>query len=112
MERLHPDVERVEVPYEGTSLPAWWVKGRGEGARPTVVLFDGMDNAKEMSVIFAGLDFAALEASNPVPSRSFDEVDDIVSYLAQSAVEGDHIVVMSNGGFGGIHDKLLRALRR
>ena len=28
------------------------------GRRPTVVLFDGMDNAKEMSVIFAGLDFA------------------------------------------------------
>ena len=28
------------------------------GKRPTVVLFDGMDNAKEMSVIFAGLDFA------------------------------------------------------
>jgi dienelactone hydrolase len=58
MERLHPDIERVEVPYEGTSLPAWFVKGRGEGRRPTVVLFDGMDNAKEMSVIFAGLDFA------------------------------------------------------
>ena len=58
MERLHPDVERVEVPYEGTSLPAWFVKGRGLGRRPTVVLFDGMDNAKEMSVIFAGLDFA------------------------------------------------------
>ena len=60
----------------------------------------------------SGLDFAALEASNPVPSRSFDEVDEIVSYLAESAVEGDHIVVMSNSGFGGIHDKLLRALKR
>ena len=58
MARLHPDIERVEVPYEGTSLPAWFVKGRGLGKRPTVVLFDGMDNAKEMSVIFAGLDFA------------------------------------------------------
>ena len=58
MERLHPDIERVEVPYENTSLPAWFVKGRGLGKRPTVVLFDGMDNAKEMSVIFAGLDFA------------------------------------------------------
>ena len=46
------------------------------------------------------------------PSRSFDEVDEIVSYLAESAVEGDHIVVMSNSGFGGIHDKLLRALKR
>jgi len=58
MARLHPDIERVEVPYEGASLPAYFVKGRGSGRRPTVVLFDGMDNAKEMSVIFAGLDFA------------------------------------------------------
>src|SRR5690349_1400732 len=57
MARLHPDIEKVEVPYEGKSLPAWFVKGRGHGPRPTVVLFDGMDNAKEMSVIFAGLDF-------------------------------------------------------
>lgn len=57
MARLHPEIERVEVPYENQSLPAWFVKGRGLGKRPTVVLFDGMDNAKEMSVIFAGLDF-------------------------------------------------------
>src|SRR5262249_47255430 len=41
-----------------TSLPAYFVRGAGSGQRPTVVLFDGMDNAKEMSVIFAGLDFA------------------------------------------------------
>jgi len=58
MERLHPDIERVEVPYESTSLPAYFVAGAASGRRPTVVLFDGMDNAKEMSVIFAGLDFA------------------------------------------------------
>jgi dienelactone hydrolase len=58
MERLHPEIERVEVPYENATLPAYFVEGRGSGRRPTVVLFDGMDNAKEMSVIFAGLDFA------------------------------------------------------
>lgn len=58
MQRLYPEIERVEVPYEGKSLPAYFVKGRGEGRRPTVVMFDGMDNAKEMSVIFAGLDLA------------------------------------------------------
>jgi dienelactone hydrolase len=58
MARLHPEIERVEVAYENASLPAWFVKGRGLGKRPTMVLFDGMDNAKEMSVIFAGLDFA------------------------------------------------------
>ena len=59
----------------------------------------------------SGLDFAALEASNPVPSCSFDDVDEIVGHLAKHSRSGDHIVIMSNGGFGGIHDKLLRALR-
>ena len=58
MERLHPGSERVEVPYEGKSLPAFFLPAPGPGRKPTVVLFDGMDNAKEMSVIFAGLDFA------------------------------------------------------
>src|SRR5262249_57724177 len=57
MERLYPEIERVEVPYEGTSLPAYFVRGAGSGRRPTVVLFDRMVNAKEMSVIFSGLDF-------------------------------------------------------
>ncbi len=31
MERLHPEIERVEVPYENASLPAYFVKGRGNG---------------------------------------------------------------------------------
>jgi UDP-N-acetylmuramate: L-alanyl-gamma-D-glutamyl-meso-diaminopimelate ligase len=39
-------------------------------------------------------------------------VDDIVSLLAAELREGDRVVVLSNGGFGGIHDLLLRALGR
>jgi len=58
LERLHPQIERVEVPYEGQTLPAYFLPAPGPGRKRTVVLFDGMDNAKEMSVIFAGLDFA------------------------------------------------------
>jgi UDP-N-acetylmuramate: L-alanyl-gamma-D-glutamyl-meso-diaminopimelate ligase len=38
-------------------------------------------------------------------------VDDIVSLLAAELRGGDHVVVLSNGGFGGIHEKLLAALR-
>jgi len=38
------------------------------------------------------------------------QVDDIVLQLAQHSEAGDHIVVMSNGGFGGIHQKILDAL--
>jgi UDP-N-acetylmuramate: L-alanyl-gamma-D-glutamyl-meso-diaminopimelate ligase len=38
------------------------------------------------------------------------ELDALVSALVAQARPGDHIVVMSNGGFGGIHTKLLEAL--
>ncbi|MDX1454192.1 MAG: UDP-N-acetylmuramate:L-alanyl-gamma-D-glutamyl-meso-diaminopimelate ligase, partial [Gammaproteobacteria bacterium] len=37
-------------------------------------------------------------------------IDALVTLLASEAVAGDTIVLMSNGGFGGIHDKLLSAL--
>jgi dienelactone hydrolase len=58
-DRLYPQIERVDVPYEGTALAAFFMKAPGNGGRaPAVVLFNGMDNCKEMSVIFAGLEFA------------------------------------------------------
>jgi dipeptidyl aminopeptidase/acylaminoacyl peptidase len=60
LERRHPNIEFVEVPYEGTTLPALFMKAPGvTGRAPTVVVFDGMDNCKEMSVLFNGLEFAA-----------------------------------------------------
>jgi len=40
----------------------------------------------------------------------FDSVDNIVQALVKDAKAGDEIVVMSNGGFGGIHQKILTAL--
>jgi UDP-N-acetylmuramate: L-alanyl-gamma-D-glutamyl-meso-diaminopimelate ligase len=39
------------------------------------------------------------------------EVDAIVDHVATGARAGDVVVIMSNGGFGGIHEKLLEALR-
>jgi UDP-N-acetylmuramate: L-alanyl-gamma-D-glutamyl-meso-diaminopimelate ligase len=38
-------------------------------------------------------------------------VDALVKGIADDSRSGDHILVMSNGGFGGLHDKLLAALR-
>ena len=43
-------------------------------------------------------------------ARFIPAVDDIVSRLAADLREGDRVVILSNGGFGGIHEKLLRAL--
>ena len=39
-----------------------------------------------------------------------DSVDALVTEIALAARPGDHLLCMSNGGFGGIHDKLLAAL--
>jgi UDP-N-acetylmuramate: L-alanyl-gamma-D-glutamyl-meso-diaminopimelate ligase len=55
---------------------------------------------------------------NPAPvlndlgqrATHFERVEDIVSRIAEEAEPGDHLLVMSNGGFGGIHQKLLDAL--
>jgi len=38
-----------------------------------------------------------------------DNLDNIIAEVQQVARSGDHVVVMSNGGFGGIHQKLLDA---
>jgi len=41
-----------------------------------------------------------------------DSVDALVAQITKTAQPGDHILCMSNGGFGAIHDKLLEALAR
>lgn len=41
-----------------------------------------------------------------------NNIDDLVSAVVKTANSGDHLLVMSNGGFGGIHDKLLTALEK
>jgi UDP-N-acetylmuramate: L-alanyl-gamma-D-glutamyl-meso-diaminopimelate ligase len=41
-----------------------------------------------------------------------DSVDALVTQIKKAAQPGDHILCMSNGGFGGIHGQLLEALKR
>jgi UDP-N-acetylmuramate: L-alanyl-gamma-D-glutamyl-meso-diaminopimelate ligase len=43
-------------------------------------------------------------------AKAFDQIDQLVSAITQLAKPGDHILVMSNGGFGGVHQKILSAL--
>jgi UDP-N-acetylmuramate: L-alanyl-gamma-D-glutamyl-meso-diaminopimelate ligase len=40
-----------------------------------------------------------------------DSIDALVAAVAAAVVPGDRVVVMSNGGFGGIHEKLLDKLK-
>ena len=39
-----------------------------------------------------------------------DDLDRLVAAIVSEAGSGDHVLVMSNGGFGGIHERILNAL--
>ena len=39
-----------------------------------------------------------------------DDLGELIESIAAAAKSGDQILVMSNGGFGGIHEKLLKRL--
>lgn len=119
LSRSFPEIEPVEVPYEGTTLPAYFLRGRGvTGPAPTVVVFDGLDNCKEMSVIFAGLEFArrgynTLAIDGPgqgetlrlrnIPSRYDYEVPGRAAYdyvASRPEVDPSQVVVLGYS-FGG-----------
>ena len=40
-----------------------------------------------------------------------DDLDALIGAIAAESRTGDHVLVMSNGGFGGIHAKLLARLQ-
>ena len=66
-----------------------------------VWLYQPQDLAWDLNEVTAGLQAPAMVA---------DDIDLLVASVAAYARSGDRVVVMSNGGFGGIHEKLLGAL--
>jgi UDP-N-acetylmuramate: L-alanyl-gamma-D-glutamyl-meso-diaminopimelate ligase len=44
-------------------------------------------------------------------ARCESDLDALVAAVVAEARAGDHVLVMSNGGFGGIHEKLLARLK-
>jgi UDP-N-acetylmuramate: L-alanyl-gamma-D-glutamyl-meso-diaminopimelate ligase len=61
-----------------------------------------------------GLGWDAHEALAPMGARArvAESVETLVEQVCAVVQAGDHIVCMSNGGFGGIHAKLLQSLQR
>lgn len=60
----------------------------------------------------AGMDYSLQSIMDVHGNKAtiFSKVDSIVDYVADVARPTDQVLVMSNGGFGGIHDKILTAL--
>ncbi|MBU0592862.1 MAG: UDP-N-acetylmuramate:L-alanyl-gamma-D-glutamyl-meso-diaminopimelate ligase [Gammaproteobacteria bacterium] len=70
---------------------------------------------KEADQVFcygANLGWDAAAALAPIQDKAatFDDLAALVTAVASAARPGDHVLVMSNGGFGGVHGKLLAAL--
>jgi UDP-N-acetylmuramate: L-alanyl-gamma-D-glutamyl-meso-diaminopimelate ligase len=65
-------------------------------------------------VFSGGLGWDPAAALRPLggKARCYEQLDPLVAAVAAEARPGDQVLVMSNGAFGGIHDKLLAALGR
>ncbi|KPF44314.1 UDP-N-acetylmuramate:L-alanyl-gamma-D-glutamyl-meso-diaminopimelate ligase [beta proteobacterium AAP121] len=100
----------------------------GHGAR-ILAVFEPRSNTMKLGAMKAQLPWAleeadlsfclqgnygwsAAEALAPLGANAVvkDQLDGLVAAIAQAAMPGDHVLCMSNGGFGGIHDRLLKAL--
>jgi UDP-N-acetylmuramate: L-alanyl-gamma-D-glutamyl-meso-diaminopimelate ligase len=57
-------------------------------------------------------DVATLVSAIAKPAQVATSIDVLVAALDTEAQAGDHILIMSNGGFGGVHGKLLERLRQ
>jgi UDP-N-acetylmuramate: L-alanyl-gamma-D-glutamyl-meso-diaminopimelate ligase len=78
-------------------------------------LLPGSLAGAERTFCFAGgLGWDAAEALAPLGARAsvHAELDGLVAAVAAEARPGDRVLVMSNGGFGGVHARLLDALGR
>jgi UDP-N-acetylmuramate: L-alanyl-gamma-D-glutamyl-meso-diaminopimelate ligase len=58
-----------------------------------------------------GWDLASTVAQCPVPTLVADNLEAIIAKVKAEATPGTHVVIMSNGGFGGLHGKLAEALQ-
>jgi UDP-N-acetylmuramate: L-alanyl-gamma-D-glutamyl-meso-diaminopimelate ligase len=61
-----------------------------------------------------GLGWDAVEALRPMGGLAVvcHDIGELVERVVEAARPGDHILCMSNGGFGGVHGRLLDALGR
>jgi UDP-N-acetylmuramate: L-alanyl-gamma-D-glutamyl-meso-diaminopimelate ligase len=73
-----------------------------------------LQDADHVFCYSGGLGWNAAEALAPLGDKAavHENLDTMVIEIASVARDGDHVLVMSNGGFGGIHGKLLEQLGR
>jgi UDP-N-acetylmuramate: L-alanyl-gamma-D-glutamyl-meso-diaminopimelate ligase len=75
-------------------------------------LAGGLAGADHVFCYSAGLKWDAAAVLAPLAGKAVvtDDFEKLLAAIASGARPGDHVVIMSNGGFGGIHEKLLARL--
>ncbi len=73
---------------------------------------DSLSGADRVFCFAAGIDWDAVHTLKPLGSAAtvHDDLEEMMDAIVRYAQAGDQLVVMSNGGFGGIHAKLLARL--
>ena len=73
---------------------------------------ESLQDADRVYCYSGGLSWNAADALAPLGDKAevHADLDAMIKAIAAAAQSGDQILVMSNGGFGGIHDKLLQQL--
>lgn len=73
-------------------------------------------NTADQVIVFQspGLDWDPSTISEQIgtSARVYDSIDGIVEHLSKELGNGDRVIIMSNGAFGGIHEKLLERLNK
>ena len=59
-----------------------------------------------------GWSLQEITAEMDMPAAVTDSIDALLQSVLAEAHSGDHVLIMSNGGFGGIHERLLAALQQ
>ncbi len=121
---------------EAGALPASGVASMPEGTEPAppsggriIAVLEPRSNTMKLGVMkdqiatslaaadrvfcySAGLAWDAAAALAPLGEKAAvcDDFEQLLAQLAATVRHGDHVLIMSNGGFGGIHDKLLAKL--
>ena len=78
----------------------------------SALLPDSLRDANTVFVYANNLGWDVAAAMQPIGTKTgiFVDLDAMVAAIAEMSQPNDHIVVMSNGGFGGVHEKLLAKL--
>ncbi|MDO9227571.1 MAG: UDP-N-acetylmuramate:L-alanyl-gamma-D-glutamyl-meso-diaminopimelate ligase [Pseudomonadota bacterium] len=76
------------------------------------LLADSLQDADHVFCYSGGIDWDVSEALAPLAERAsiHADLDELVAAIAAIARPSDQVLVMSNGGFGGIHERLLKRL--